>query len=163
MNAVMARKNLLREVGYYLIAIGFLVYGGFRIAGAVPAVAQVMGWGNTDIGRSIVEALAPAFPALSQRALIPLSMAAYLSWSGIMGLALTTGSMLALFKLHVGYWLMASYFILFGIMFINYLTFNVKIVHLATSLVLFLIMLRLSTKPLPFGVRSPQGARMTHA
>jgi len=74
----MARKSLLREIGYYLIAIGFMVYGGFRIAGAVPAVAQLMGWGNTDIGRSVVEALVPAFPVLSQRALIPFSMSAYL-------------------------------------------------------------------------------------
>jgi hypothetical protein len=157
----MARMSLLREIGYYLIAIGFLVYGGFRIAGAVPAVAQLMGWGDTDIGRSIVEALAPVFPALSQRALIPLSMAAYLSWSGIMGIVLTTGSLLALFKRRSGYWLMASYFILFGVMFINYLVFNVKIAHLAAGFALFLIMLRLSNKPSLFGVGSSQGAKMT--
>ncbi len=158
----MARKSLLRDVGYYLIAIGFMVYGGFRIAGAVPAVAQLMGWGNTDIGRSIVEALAPAFPALSRRALIPVSMEAYLGWSAIMGIVLTTGSLLALFKRRVGYWLMAAYFILFGVMFINYLVFNVKIAHFVSGLVLFLIMLRLSKKPSPFRVGS-QGTRMTQA
>lgn len=159
----MARKSLLREVGYYAIAIGFLIYGSFRIAGGVPAVAQLMGWGDTDIGRSVVDALAPAFPALTRRALIPLSMQAYLGWSTIMGIILTTGSLLALFKRRVGYWLMAAYFILFGVMFINYLVFNVKIAHLATGLVLFLIMLRLSNKPSPFRMGSSRGGRMSRA
>lgn len=143
----MVRKSLLGEIGYYLIASGFLLYGGFRLFGAVPAVTQLLGWSDTDIGRSIVDALMPAFPAMSQRAFIPLSMAAYLSWSGIMGLVLTAGALLALFKRRVGYWLMASYFALFAVMFVNYLAFNMKIAHLATSFAFFLIMLRLATKP----------------
>jgi hypothetical protein len=145
----MARTKLAREIGYYMIATAFLVYGGFRVFGAVPAVAQLLGWADTDIGRSVVEALTPAFPAMSQRAIIPLSMASYLSWSALMGIVLTAGSLLALFKVRVGYLLMAAYFALFAVMFINYLVFNVRIAHLAAGFGLFLLMLRLSNLPSP--------------
>jgi uncharacterized membrane protein YgdD (TMEM256/DUF423 family) len=158
----MARKSLPREIGYYLIATAFLVYGSFRVYGGVQAVAQLLGWADTDIGRSVVDALAPVFAGLSQRALVPLSMAAYLGWSAIMGIVLTAGSLLALFKNRVGYLLMATYFVLFGGMFINYLVFNAKVAHLAVGLVLFLIMLRLSGVS-PFKAAPPPGARMMQA
>lgn len=147
----MERKKFLTNVGYYPIVIAFLIYGGFRTFGGVHVIGQLMGWSNTDIGRSIIDALEPGFPAMSSRALIPISMFTYLSWSAVMGVVLTTGSLLALFKKRAGYWLMASYFILFGVMFINYLVFNVKVAHLAAGLVFFLIMLWLSNIPSPFG------------
>ncbi len=153
----MARKRLLTNIGYYLIVTAFLIYGGFRLLGGVHVIGQLMGWSNTDIGRSIVDALAPGFPAMSSRALIPLSMFTYLSWSALMGVILTLGSFLAIFKLRAGYWLMAAYFMLFGVMFINYLVFNVKVGHLAAGLVLFLIMLRLSNVPSPFRSAQTEG------
>ncbi len=146
----MVKKRLLANLGYYLIVLAFLVYGGFRMFGGVQAVGQVNGWTDTEIGIAIVDALTPGFPALSKRAIIPLTMSTYLGWSAVMGVVLTFGSLLALFKLRSGYWLMATYFMLFGVMFINYLVFNIKVGHLVAGLALFGIMLRLSNVHSPF-------------
>ena len=124
----------------------------FRLVGSVPAVTQWLGWTDSVIGRSVIEALTPGFPALTRRALIPFSMGAYLGWRALMGIVLAAGATLALFRRRSGLWLMASYFLLFGVMFLNYLAFSTKIVHFAVGLVLFAVMLWLS-KPRSVGDR----------
>ena len=136
----------MRQIGYYLINSGFLIYGALRLLGAVPGVTHIMGWWENPIGEEIVAKLADGFPEMSEKAFVSLSMGGYMTWSALMGLFLTLGSLLALFKARVGYWLMGGYFALFAAMFVNYQAFNTKIVHFAVSLGLFVVMLLLSKR-----------------
>ena len=127
----MFKRSAFRNVAYYMIVLGFLIYGGLRLYGTVPAVGQIMGWMNTDIGRLVVEALKPGFPEL------------------------------ALFKLRAGYALMGLYFVLFGAGFVNYLAFNIKLLHFAAGLMLFLLMLWLSNRP--WRSQRPRENNLIHA
>ncbi len=157
----MFKRSAFRNVAYYMIVLGFLIYGGLRLYGTVPAVGQIMGWMNTDIGRLVVEALKPGFPELSAGAIIPLSIEVYMGWSALMGITLTLGSFLALFKLRAGYALMGLYFVLFGAGFVNYLAFNIKLLHFAAGLMLFLLMLWLSNRP--WRSQRPRENNLIHA
>jgi hypothetical protein len=136
----------VRLIGYYLINIGFLIYGVLRLLGSVPGFAHVMGWWDNKIGREIVSKIDVALPELSEKAIVVLSIEAYMGWSVLMGLVLTVGSLLALFKARIGYLLMGSYFVLFGLGFVNYLSINAKILHFAVGLSLFVVMLLLSKR-----------------
>lgn len=140
----MFKNGTPRQIAYYVIAIGFLIYGGLRVAGALPAFAQSMGWWDTQIGRQIVEVLESSLPEMSGQAIVSLPVQAYIAWSAIMGIVLTVSSLLALFMFRADYVLMGAYFFLFGLGFINYMVVNVKLVHFAAGLLLFLLMLWLS-------------------
>lgn len=140
----MSRRNRLRNFAYYVIIVGFLIYGALRLNGAIPAFGQTMGWWDTDIGREIVEALAPGFPEMSAGAIVPLSIEVYMGWSALMGITLTVGSVLALFKLRIGYIFISFYYVLFAAGFINYLVFNVKLLHFGVALAFFVLALWLS-------------------
>ena len=135
-----------RRIGYYVILSGFLLYGAVRMLGALPGFTQSMGWTDTQIGRQIVQTLESALPAMSEQAILPMSVPVYIGWSALMGFLLTSGSLLALAKKRAGHWLMASYFVLFGAGFLNYLVVNVKLLHFAAGLLLFLLMLWLSDR-----------------
>lgn len=140
----MSNTSLSRRIGYYVILVGFLVYGGIRAGGGLAAFAQAAGWWDTEIGRKVVETVASSLPEMSGRAFVPLSVEGYIAWSATMGIVLTAGSLLALFKVRGGYLLMGVYFVLFGMGFMNYMVLNVKLLHFAASLFLFLLMVWLS-------------------
>ncbi|GGY40783.1 hypothetical protein [Parvularcula lutaonensis] len=136
----------MRQVFYYLINIAFLVYGFARLVGSGLGFGQAARWFDTEVGRQAVDALRPGFAELSENAIVTLPMAGYLGWSLLMGVVLTVGSLLALFKARLGYILMASYFALFALMFVNYQIINVKLVHLTVGLALFAGLLLLSKR-----------------
>lgn len=140
----MDQNGLPRRIAYYVIAGGFLVYGGLRLAGGLPAIAQVMGWADTEVGRGVLEMLTEGLPEMSQRAIVPLSIPAYIAWSTTMGVVLTIGALLALFKRRIGYWLMGLFFVMFAWGFVNFMVINAKFLHFAAALLLFLLMLWLS-------------------
>lgn len=141
---VVTKPALASRIGYYVISTGLLVYGALRLIGAIPGLGQAMGWSDTEIGRNIVAKLASSLPEMSERAILPMSLATYIGWSGLMGFLLTVGSVLALFRRKSGFWLMGAFFALFAFGFVNYLVVNVKLVHFAVALSLFLLMLRLA-------------------
>ncbi len=142
-------------MGYYVIAVGFFVYGALRLIGAAPGLGQAMGWSDTEIGREIVAKLATSLPEMSQHAFVPMSLATYIGWSGLMGIVLTAGSALALFRRRIGFWLMGAFFALFAFGFVNYLVVNIKLVHFGVALVLFLMMLRWAEPRPDTAVKAP--------
>lgn len=148
------KRVTLRSVGYYLLAAGFFIYGAMRLGGSVPAIGQIMGWWDTELGRGVVEAIEPELPTLNAGSFVAYSLGGYIGWSATMGLLLTAGSLLALFRVRAGYALMALYFILFAAGFVNSLVFNVKLLHLAVGVGLFVLMIWLSDSGWP-GRRGP--------
>lgn len=136
----------MRRTGYYLINSAFLIYGLIRLIGAVPGFAHIMNWWDNSIGSQIESKLDEAFPELSEKAIVVLSLEVYMGWSVLMGVVLTLGSALALFKIKIGYVLMAIYYILFGLMFINYWSIDTKIIHFIIGLSLFVLMIFLSKR-----------------
>lgn len=136
----------MRLVGYYVINVGFVIYGALRLLGAVPAFAHIVGWWENDIGREVVGKLDTALPELSETAIVVLPLEVYMGWSAVMGVVLTLGAAFALFRARIGYILMGIYYALFGLLFVNYPTVNIKILHLIIGLSLFFVMLLLARR-----------------
>ncbi len=142
----MAIGRTAKKAGYYVIALAFLVYGLLRLNGAVPAVGQAMGWSDTEMGRTVLAAARPGFAEMEPRGIVPLSLTGYMMVSLLMGITLSIGSLLALFKIRAGYYLMGLFFVLFALGFVNYQVFNSKIIVFAISLAFFILMLWLSDR-----------------
>lgn len=140
----MVTVRTAKKIGYYVIALAFLVYGILRLNGAVPAVGQAMEWSDTEMGRTVLAAARPGFAEMEPRGIVPLSLTGYMMVSLLMGITLSIGSFLALFKIRAGYYFMGLFFLLFAFGFVNYQVFNSKIIHFAISLALFILMLWLS-------------------
>ena len=138
--------NRLNLAAYYLIGLGFLVYGGARLFGGSLAFAHIMRWRESPMGAEVEGELVKAWPQLSEKAIIDIPIEAYLGWSLLMGVVLTLGALLALFRRRIGLVLIGGYYVLFGLMFVNYLAFNAKLLHFGIGVAMLALMVFLAEK-----------------
>ncbi len=82
----------------------------------------------------------------AQFEIIPFNSLGYMGYITFMGLILVVGTAGVLLSKRWGTWVMSSYFVLYLLLFLNFLVFNVKVAHLGGSFVLFLLFLWLKKK-----------------
>lgn len=104
--------------------------------------AQVAGVIDSPSAADAVKLLQNELPAMNANAVVALPFNAYIGASAFMGIVLLGGAVLGLFgrtRAMIGVY---GYYVLFALMFINYQTFNAKLIHLAVGLI-FAILLHL--------------------
>ena len=125
---------------YIVLGLGLALYGAARTLGNAAFFADRFGLYPNAMAAGVRDALADRLPALNEGAVVPLPIEGYLGWSLAMGIALTLGALLALFRVRGGFTLIALYHALFALLFLNYQTGGAKLYHLGASLAVFLVM-----------------------
>ena len=133
-------------MGRMILSLGLLAYGAVRVFGAVMFL--LVGAGMIDspefeAGRQI---LFDALPDMNEGAFIAFSPFAYTLFSGAMGAAMTLGALGTFFKRLWGVWLLALYNLLFLAMFVNFAVVNTKLIHLAVTIILTILLYYLVRK-----------------
>ena len=141
-----AGKRMIGRIVYVVLGAGLTLYGLFRALGTGAYFADRLGVAPNGMAGQIEAALAEALPRLNAQAVVPLPLEGYLGWSLAMGVALTLGGVLALFRARGGFTLIALYHALFALLFVNYQTLNEKLAHLGVSLAAFLVMVLIARR-----------------
>jgi hypothetical protein len=76
-----------------------------------------------------------------------MSVAGYVGYIALMGLVLAVGSARTLMDRRFGLPLIGTFLVLYAALFLNFLTINRKVVHLAVCAVLFLALLGIKWRP----------------
>ncbi|MBY9065462.1 hypothetical protein K1X12_01040 [Hyphomonas sp. WL0036] len=131
--------NIYRNIAIFLSA-AFILYALARLSGIGMLAAQVTGVIDNASARGAVELLQTQLPAMNEKAFVALPFNAYIGASAVMGVVLLAGAIVGLFgrvQAMIGVY---GYYVLFALMFINYQTFNAKLIHLAVGLALAILL-----------------------
>ena len=133
--------ELVRQGLVVVLTLGLLLYSLARIVGGLVLLLEMHGIIKNAKFTEQVDKLKASLPEMNANAFVPMNATVYLSHSLLMGVILFAGSALILLSQHLlGLTLVFSYCALFGFAFINFRRFNVKVAHLAVTLVLALIL-----------------------
>lgn len=97
-------------------------------------IAQVTGVIDSATAKGAVELLHTELPAMNAKAFVALPFTAYIFASAVMGVVLLGGAILGVFgrvQAMIGVY---AYYVLFALMFVNYQTYNAKLIHLFVGL-----------------------------
>lgn len=114
-----------------LLCIGFGLFGLIRIGVGSALLAQQLGYIEIADLMSAVNDTREFLAQGSERAIIPLSVAAYFGYIIAMGVMLLTGAIGMVRRQRTGFVLFAIYLAMHGALFVNFLTINPKIFYLA--------------------------------
>lgn len=136
---VFGGRTFMRVFLAITLCLGFFVYGGARLVGA--SVIAVSASGAIDFldVQPAVQNVQSLLDKTRGQQIIPLTAMSYFVYSAVMGLFLTIGAFGALSARRWGTPVMAVYFVMFGLMFLNLQIMNANLVHLGGALGLYLI------------------------
>lgn len=102
--------------------------------------AHAAGWIESSAAEDAITLLNENLPEMNANAFVVLPVTTYLGYSALMGLVLLAGVIVGFtgrIKAMLGVY---GYCILFALMFINYKTMNIKLAHLAITLVFAIVL-----------------------
>lgn len=131
----------MRGAARVLIACAFVLYGGLRLVVGVGLVGQSLGLVDIPAFHEPLADVDSFLEDKADRTLVPVSPLGYVSYIALMGLVLFTGAIGALRKRTIGLPLIGTFLALYVGLFVNFLTINRKVWHLAVCSVLFFVLL----------------------
>ena len=137
---------MLRKILIWAIGLFFLLYGLVRVASGAMLTNALLVTGEHDGVQEGLDTIISVMDDPAQFEIIPFNSLAYIAYITFMGLILILGTVGALLSKRWGSWLMSCYFVLYLFLFLNFLVFNIKVVYLTGSFVLFLLFLWLKKK-----------------
>ena len=133
----------MRKYVRIVVALVLLTYGLIRLGVGSALFGQVNGWIDfpafheplIDIGNFLAKS--------TENQIIPFSVAGYVSYIALMGLMLLVGAFRALRNLTHGLSFIATFIVMYSLLFFNFQTINPKIIHLGVCIILFGVLLGL--------------------
>ena len=126
-----------------VIGVVFLAYGLLRIGIGSAMLGHELGIFHIEALQEPIEEVGEFLEekADNNKQVIPVTVGGYVGYIALMGLMLSTGAIGSLANKRFGLPLIATFLLMYAALFINFLTINPKIVHLAVAVVLFLLLL----------------------
>lgn len=134
----------MKRILAIIIAIGFGLYAVARLSGGAFLLFHAMGVFETAAAEAALGSLQTSLPEMNDVAIIPFSLTVYLGYSILMGFILLFGAAGVLLRRKMGPYLVIAYYGMFGLMFLNFQTANVKLLHFGVGLFFAVILYLLS-------------------
>ncbi len=127
----------MRKYISILISIAFLGYGLIRIGVGSALLGQEIGLLDLQAFREPIRDIAGFLAKSSDKQMISVSVAGYVSYIALMGLVLSIGAIGSLKNQKYGLALIGAFLAMYSLLFVNFRTINPKAFHLAVCAVLF--------------------------
>jgi hypothetical protein len=130
-----------------LIGCAFLLYGGLRLFVGLGLVGQSLGLLDIAAFNEPLADVASFLTEKADRTLVPVSPLGYVAYIALMGLVLSAGAIGVVRNRGLGLRLIGVFLALYVGLFVNFLTINRKVSHLAVCSILFLVLVWLDRLP----------------
>ena len=137
----------MRKYISIFILIAFLGYGLIRICVGCALLGQEIGLLDIKAFHEPINDIAGFLAKSSNRQILSVSVAAYVSYIALMGLVLAIGAIGSLKNQKYGLSLIGAFLAMYSLLFVNFQTINPKVIHLAVCAVLFGALLWLKLAP----------------
>lgn len=136
----------MKRIPAILIGLLFLVYGLLRLGVGSALLAQELGLVEIEALNDPLNDVGAFLEKKEDQALIPVSTAGYVGFIALMGLTLSIGAIGSLANKRFGVPVIATFLVMYAALFVNFLTINPKIVHLAVATIFFLVLVWLKKR-----------------
>lgn len=124
-----------------LISLALLIYGLIRIGVGSLLLGQEIGLLDFQAFHEPIKDIGAFIARSTDKQIIPVSVAGYVSYIALMGLVLSIGAIRALRNQSFGLPFIAVFLAMYALLFVNFQTINPKAIHLAVCTILFGILL----------------------
>jgi len=124
-----------------LISLAFLIYGLIRIGVGSLLLGQEIGWLDFQAFHEPIKDIGIFIAKSTDKQIVPVSVAGYVSYIALMGLVLSIGAIRALRSQSCGLPFIGVFLAMYALLFVNFQTINPKAIHLAVCIILFGILL----------------------
>jgi len=120
-----------------LISLTFLGYGLIRIGVGSVLLGQEIGLLDFQVFHEPINDIGKFLEKSSDKQIIPVSVAGYVSYIALMGVVLSIGAIRSLKNLPFGSSFIGTFIAMYALLFVNFQTINPKAVHLVVCAILF--------------------------
>ena len=124
-----------------LISLALLGYGLIRIGVGSLLLGQEIGLLDFQAFHEPIRDIAGFLARSTDKQLIPVSVAGYVSYIALMGVVLSIGAIRSFKKRRFGLSFIGAFLTMYALLFVNFQTINPKAIHLAVCSILFGVLL----------------------
>jgi len=124
-----------------LISLALLTYGLIRVGVGSLLLGQEIGLLDFQAFHEPIKDIGIFIAKSTDRQIIPVSVAGYVSYIALMGSVLSIGAIRSLRNQSLGLSFIGVFLAMYALLFVNFQTINPKAIHLAVCTVLFGILL----------------------
>lgn len=139
--------STMRKYIQRLIALALLGYGLIRIGVGSALLGQEIGLLDFQAFHEPINDIGKFLEKSTDKQIIPVSVAGYVSYIAIMGVVLSVGAIRTLKNRSFGLRFIAIFLAMYALLFVNFQTINPKAFHLAVCAMLFLALLWIKQSP----------------
>jgi hypothetical protein len=127
----------MRKPLYLVISLLFLGYGLIRLGVGGALLGQEIGLIDFQAFHEPITEIGNFLEKSSNKQVVPVSVAGYVSYIALMGLVLSAGAIGTLRHRSFGLKFIGAFLLMYALLFVNFQTINPKAIHLAVCAVLF--------------------------
>jgi hypothetical protein len=120
-----------------LISLALLIYGLIRVGVGSLLLGQEIGLFDFQAFHDPINDIGVFLAKSTDRQIVPVSVAGYVSYIALMGLVLSIGAIRSLRNQSFGLPFIGGFLAMYALLFVNFQTINPKVIHLAVCTILF--------------------------
>jgi hypothetical protein len=131
----------MRKYIRILISLALLGYGLIRVGVGSLLLGQEIGLLDFQAFHDPIKDIGNFLTKSTDKQIIPVSVAGYVSYIALMGVVLSIGGIRSLREQSLGLSFIGAFLVMYAMLFVNFQTINPKAIHLAVCTVLFGVLL----------------------